>query len=325
MMKYLIITTLLTLTLLPVTAQNLQKAGIETLQQKEDTLVFFSNDIVNAEQPHTRFRADSNFIRVLVRALQVPYSIQYPFRQLQTVSQLYPPDSSFRIFTWQLKRDEYVYLQKGAIQVKTSDGSLKLYPLFDASMFTSNPVDSVRNHRNWIGAIYYKLIQTAYQGKNYYTLLGFDDYGISSNKKWMEVLTFNEKGEPEFGGNYIQIDNDTTGNKLRHRFHIEYKKDANTVFNYDNDMKMIVYDHLISETDQPERKQTYIPDGSYDGFKWQNGKWVHVEKVFNFALEDGQFQQEATIRDTKGNINEAILEEASRRNMEKADSLRRNN
>lgn len=323
MKKFKLLILLVSIGVTAFSQNKLTGSNISLLKEKEDSLSFFSNQMINAEQAHERFRADSNFVRILVRALQIPYSLQYPFQNLQTVSQLYPPDSSFRIFTWQLKKDEYVYLQKGAIQVKTGDGRLRLFPLFDVSMFTSNPTDSIRNHLNWIGAIYYKIIQTSHQGRQYYTLLGFDDYGISSNKKWMEVLSFNQKGEPQFGGNFIRIDKDSTGNKLRHRFNIEYKKDANTVFNFDKEMNLIVFDHLISETDEPDRKQTYIPDGSYEGFKWENGKWVHIDKIFNFALEDGQFPQDAKIRDDQGNINEALLEEASRRNMERADSLKR--
>jgi hypothetical protein len=120
-------------------------------RQREDSMKNFAFDIVNAESPEGRFRADSQFIRSLVRTLKQPYSFNYPFDSLQTISRLYAPDSSFRIFTWQFKKDDLMYLQEGAIQMKQPDGSLKLFPLFDASMFTSKPLDSVRTRRNWIG------------------------------------------------------------------------------------------------------------------------------------------------------------------------------
>ena len=82
---------------------------------------------------------------------------------------------------------------------------------------------------------------------------------------------------------------------------------------------MIVFDHLISESDEPEKKNTYIPDGSYEGFKWVNGQWLHVDKVFDFALQDGQFPADNKLRDDQGNINEKVLEEASQRNLEKSE------
>lgn len=295
-----------------------QKGIRAQLLAKEDSLSVFSDSMINGTTAAARFRADSNFVRGLVRALKIKNSFHYPFDSLQTISMLYSPDSAFRIITWQLKKDDYVYLQKGAIQVNTQDGSLKLFPLFDASMFTAKPVDSVRSKDNWIGAIYYRIVKKEHNGKPFYTLLGFDDFSISSNKKWMEVLTFNSKGEPVFGGPVISFKEDTLKRPVQSRFVIEYKKEANTVFNYDPSLDMIVFDHLISETDEPAKNDTYIPDGSYEGFKWKNGQWVHVDKVFDFALTDGQFPVDATIRDDQGNINEQVLEEASQKNIEKA-------
>jgi hypothetical protein len=294
--------------------------GVNKLMLKhEDSLQRFSNDMINADEASTRFRADSNFVRGLVRALQVKNSFYYPFDSIRTVSRLYAPDSSFRIFTWQLKKDAYVYLQKGAIQIKTANGQLKLFPLFDYSMFTAKPGDSIRNRNNWIGAIYYRIVAKEFRGKKYYTLLGFDDYSVSSNKKWAEVLTFDSKGEPVFGGPFFSYKEDTIKKPVQARFSMEYKKDASSLLNYDADLDMIVFDHLISETDEPAKKDTYIPDGSYEGFKWKDGQWVHIDKVFDFKLQDGQFPVDQKIRDDQGNINEKALEEQSQRNLENAE------
>jgi hypothetical protein len=204
------------------------------------------------------------------------------------------------------------------------DGSLKLYPLFDISMFTAKPLDSVRTRRNWIGAIYYRIIEKSYQGINYYTLLGFDDFTRSSNKKWMEVLTFSRSnGEPLFGGPYFSFQNDSIGKPVQYRFNIEYKKDAATRFNYDPQMDMILYDHLVPEGDNPNRKDSYIPDGDFEGFQWKDGMWVHVEKqIFDFRLKDGQFPQEQKVMDESGAINEQKLQEQSEKNIENAEKTK---
>ena len=309
---------MLTLLTSLLSAQQISSQDRKDLKKKEDSLKVFSDRMINAPEAPERFRADSIFIRGLVRGLRMRNSFYYPFDSLRTISHMYAPDSSFRIFTWQLKRDEYVYLQKGAIQLKTPDGSLKLYPLFDYSMYTGKPVDSIRNKDNWIGAIYYRMIMKEHKGKKYYTLLGFDDYNVSSNKKWMEILTFNDRQEPVFGGPYISFKEDTAKKPVQSRFSMEYKKEANTLLNYDADLDMIVFDHLISETEEPEKKNTYIPDGSYEGFKWKDGQWVHVDRVFDFKLQDGQFPVDDKLRDDQGNIDEKKLEEASQKNLEKA-------
>ncbi|MEO5591192.1 MAG: hypothetical protein ABIR15_22255 [Chitinophagaceae bacterium] len=305
-----------------VLTANAQKIGLadrKIIIKKEDSLKIYADSMINAETAGKRFLSDSQFVKTFVRTLKIGNSFSYPFDSLPTVSKLYPQDSSFRIFTWQLKKDEYMYYQKGAIQMKTPDGSLKLFPLFDASMFTGKPLDSLRTRKNWIGAIYYRIIQKEFNGKKYYTLLGFDDYTVSSNRKWMEVLSFDQNGEPVFGGPVISFKDDTSKVKpVLNRFDIEYKKEARTLFNYNPEMDMIIYDHLISESEEPARKETYIPDGDFEGFRWENGQWVHVDKVFNFKLQNGEFPQEATIKDEGGNINEKKLMEQSEKNIENA-------
>ena len=105
---------------------------------------------------------------------------------------------------------------------------------------------------------------------------------------------------------------------ILNRFQIEYKKDARTQFNYNAEKDMIIYDHLMSESEEPNRKETYIPDGDFEGFKWENGQWVHVNQVFNFKLKDGEAPLDATIKDNQGNVDEQKLMEQSEKNIENA-------
>jgi len=301
-----------------VAQKSLTSAQEADFRKHEDSLKGFAYDIVNADDPAKRFLADSQFIRSLVRTLKMPYSFYYPFDSLMTISHLYAPDSTFRIFTWQYQKDDYLYLQEGAIQVNQPDGSLKLYPLFDYSMFTSHPLDSVRTRHNWIGAIYYRIILKTWQGKKYYTLLGFDDYSQTSNKKWMEVLTFGANGEPQFGGPFFSFQEDSVHKGVQYRFNIEYKKEAATRFNYDPDMDLVVFDHLVPEGDEPEKKDTYIPDGDFEAFQWKQGRWVHVEKrLFDFKLKDGEAPADARVLDANGNIDETKLQQQSDKNAKK--------
>lgn len=300
-------------------AQHLSPSEKKTFQIEEDSLRQNAYNIIFAEYAAQRLRSDSTFVRRLVRALKIRNSFYYPFDSLETISRLYAPDSSFRIFTWQLKKDEYTYLQRGAIQMRTPDGSLRLIGLHDVSMFTSKPADSVRSAKNWIGAIYYRIILKTYNGKKYYTLLGFDDYSISSNKKWLEVLTFDQAGEPVFGGAFFSFKDDSA-KKAKYqaaRFNIEYKKEAVTTMNYDPEMDMIVFDELTSESEEPDRKNTYVPDGEFEGFKWVDGQWLHVPKIFNYVLKDGQFPQDEKILDEGGGANEQKLQEQSQKNLQK--------
>lgn len=244
--------------------------------------------IVMAIDAAERFRSDSLFTRLMVRALKVPFSFSYPFDSVKQISRLYAPDSTFRIFTWQVVKDENMARRHGAIQMRTADGSLKLFPLIDKTMLLESPDDTVTSSDAWIGAIYYKIVKNTNNNTSYYTLLGYDENSMRSTKKRIEVMHFDPAGKPIFGGPFFSFQEDSVKLPVQTRFSIEYKKEGNARMQYDEDMQMIVYDHLIPENGEKAKKYTYIPDGDYEGFKWKNGKWVHVDKVFNFALKDGE-------------------------------------
>jgi hypothetical protein len=278
------------------TAQSIDKRNYIQLKSKEDSLTAIGVKIINSTDLTERFRSDSLFTRTLVRALKIQYSFQYSFDSITTVSKIYSPDSLFRIFTWQVTIDENTQRRHGAIQMKTADGSLKLFPLIDRSIIIKNQLDTVTNNEWWIGAIYYKIVKKLYNNKPYYTLLGYDENTMRSTKKWIEVLHFDDKGLPQFGGQFFSFKQDSIKLPTQSRFSIEFKKDGNGRIMYDTDLDMLIYDHLISETNEETKKYTYIPDGDYEGFKWVNGQWLHINKVFTQKLLDGQAPVEKPIK-----------------------------
>jgi len=265
-----------------------------------------------------RMHSDSILTKTFVRALQIKNSFYYPFDSVHGVSKLYAPDSAFRILTWNITFTDYYARQRGAIQMRTDDGSLKLFPLRDFSEFTKTPMDSSRTRTNWIGAVYYDIIKTTYNGKNFYTMIGFDYNSVMSNKKWIEVMSFDNSGEPVFGANrYFSYEKDSVKRYPAYRFSLEYKKSARAILQYEPELKMILVDHLISETDEPEKKWTYVPDGDYEAFTWQGGQWVHIDKLYNFKLKEGEAPVGDPILDLKGNKNEEKLQQQSEKNRQK--------
>ena len=268
--------------------QVLNKTDYLSLSLKEDSLVQQGEKFVNNEEVLDRFRADSFFTRILVRALKTQHSFQYPFNKISTISNLYSPDSVFRIFTWQVSKDQNTHRRHGAIQMKTKNGELKLFPLIDRSSIMNNEKDTITSNEWWYGAIYYKIVKKVYQGKTFYTLLGYDENSVRSTKKRIEVLHFNTTGDPIFGGDFFTFKEDTMPRKNQSRYWIEFKKNGNARIIFDDELDMIIYDHLISETNEENKQFTYIPDGDYEGFKWVNGKWLHIDKVFKQKLKDGE-------------------------------------
>lgn len=287
-MLHLLRTTILsaccTFFLLSASSQTIDASLIKPL---EDSMMVLCKEIVYGKSSLSRFNADSLFTKTFVRALKTKNSYYYSFDSLKNISRLYAPDSSFRIFTWQMEVNDNLTRQHGAIQMRTKDGSLKLFPLIDKSDVMENLEDTTANNKGWIGAVYYKMIKTQYNNQSFYTLLGFDQNNMKSDRKIIEVLTFKNE-EPLFGNQLFSFEESPKKKEIKSRYILEYKKEASARLVYDDDLKMIVAEHLQSETNEPAKKWTYIPDGDYEGFKWMNGRWIHVNKVFNQITPEGK-------------------------------------
>jgi len=305
-MKPILLFTLLVFSTFTMDAQRALKTERTSLKKWEDSLQQYSIQIVEGKNPNDRFTADSIFTKILVRALINKNSFYYPFNSLESISKLFSPDSSFKIFTWQMVINENMIRQHGAIQMKTEDGSLQLLPLIDKSDIIINQADTVTNNRSWMGAIYYKIIPTKNGNKRYYTLFGYDENNIRSTKKIIETLEF-INGEPIFGSHLFNFEDNSKTHSPLSRFILEFKKNTGARVNYDSQLGMIIFEHLESESNEPTKKWTFIPDGDYEGFKWKNGKWIHINKVFNLITPEGKEPVPNPLKDVNGKIIEPNL------------------
>ena len=285
-MKFLLIV-MLGATTCAANAQPLSVVQKKSLQVQEAVLKKHAEAIIFSEQFSTRLTADSLFTRGLVKALKENNSFSYPFDSIRNVAKIYPDDSSFRIFTWQLIVSENFVRIHGAIQIKTADGSLKLIPLIDKSDLIVNQRDTITDAQNWIGAVYTSMVQKEHNGKKYYTLFGFNFNNIRTDRKIIEVLTF-ENGKPVFGGKHFYFERANQYSKDPARIIMEFKEAVSPHLSYDKELRMIMMEHLVSETGDAKKTFTLVPDGDYEGFNWLNGKWIHVSKVFNDITPEGK-------------------------------------
>ncbi len=302
---------------LPASAQTgkISREDSRYLQLLNDSLGKEGARVLDEMFPINRLRADSLFTRMLVRGMLVRNSFQYPFDSILTAPILYPEDSSFRIITWHYTLNESDYRQKGVLQMNTPDGSPRFFPLFDASEYTDEPQDSIRNNRNWIGAIYYKIVTREANGKKIYNLFGYDENNSVTTRKWIEILTFNEQQEPVFGGDYFRIPFGENFTPKSRRYLMEYKSGARARLNFDEEEDMVIMDFLISESNEPQKRYTLVPGGDYAGLKWNNGGWELIPRLKTDMLGDGNEPRPALILNNDGTANETILEKISAKNM----------
>ena len=268
---------------------NMSTEAMKRMKPVEDSLVALADSMLTAFFPDERPRFCEKFVKQLVRALKVENSYYYPFDKLKTkINIISPDDDAFRVFNWIIAPSESQLRYYGAIQMPSEQ--LKLYGLVDISKeMNKGAEDSILTDGRWFGALYYKILANERKGEKIYTLFGLNASSPVSNKKVLDPLTFTEDGAV-FGANIFNIT--TAANYSGHRqnrFIIEYKKEVQASLNWDNDMKMIYFDKLISQVNDPNRKYTYVPSGQYDGFRWDNSQWNYIEDLIPVQnFKDGE-------------------------------------
>lgn len=257
--------------------------ALKTIQNIEDTISVLARGVMNAEIADERLYACHQMIPALVRALKVDNSFQYLFPRLENVAMTYPKDSSFRIFTWQLKVSEGDYRYFGAIQWNQTN--LKLVPLVDRSDGLTDPEKLPLKPNNWYGAVYYNIYAFKLPDQTpAWLLFGYDSYSYTERRKVIDVLTMKEE-QALFGAPVFKI------NKADAKYRVIYQfsSDAAIRVNYDEQAKMIVCDHLVAQAGSlPGQNRTQVPDGSYEGFKLERGNWKYIEEVFPSGSAENQ-------------------------------------
>lgn len=258
----------------------ISEKNLEFLEEMEDTISLLAYAVINDSLEENRFGACREMIPRLVKALKVENSFDYPFEQLRSVSIQYPQDSSFRIFTWQLyvNKDDYRYF--GAIQMNSPD--LKLFPLVDRSFNVSNESQASLTPAEWYGNVYYNIQEVDGPDGRYYTLFGFDAYSFFRKRKIIDVLKFNQNGDPVFGHAVFVKE----GEQPVKRIVREYSAEVSTRCNYDELLEIIIFDHLITMSGPHGEGTVAYPDGSYEGYRLENGLWVYIDKVFNQVSDE---------------------------------------
>jgi len=285
----LLLTLLAGFTFTSTAQKNISKEDMAVLSQVEDTLVSLADSMAHAPVPDDRIDFCVRFTRHLRKALDMPGSFSYPFSRLATkIHILYPEDKSFRIFNWLIAPAAHVRRYYGAVQMAGTEP--KYYPLKDYSDELERGAETAMlNNEHWYGCEYYRIMEQDIQGQKAYLLFGFNSNGATSNKKVLDVLSFDSQG-PVFGAPVFTMP-DVRGQRLQkqNRVILEFKKEAQIYLNYDESRKMIVFSRLASEVTDPNRKNTYIPTGQMDGLRWEGNEFLFVKDAIPvLRLQDGQ-------------------------------------
>lgn len=221
-------------------------------------------------------RINDSIISSFKKILVDEESFLYPFDSLKKTGRLRSENNLMRIITWNTRFKDGSYKYYGFIQHKNNKkNKIETWLLTDKSDSVLNPENTILSYYNWYGALYYEMHSYSEKKKDYYILFGWDGNNNYTNKKIIEILTFNNTGKPIFGKSVFK-----TEKKLQKRVIFEHTIKSSMSCKYNKSMNAIVFDHLSPlKPSQTGQFQFYGPDGSFDGYKLNKGKWIYVPDI----------------------------------------------
>lgn len=276
---------------MPASAQNR-----DLLAKYQSNMQQLLDHVVNSPTDNERYNANELLVQMFEEALQIEGSFQWKWDFGTQISVLTSSDRQFRIITWPVVRDNGEYECFGYVQSynpKTEE--YDVYVLNDMSDEILSPNEVLLAPENWLGSVYQELIETKFEGKNYYTLIGWTGCNMLTQRKVIEPICFrSNSSKPQFGQALFRRE------KNIRRVVLEYSRNAmvnvcfdeQTVRTYENKkikkkgrtynvqvpheekMKMIIFDEIAPMLPGMEGlPQYYAPTGTELAYVFREGRW----------------------------------------------------
>lgn len=191
------------------------------------------------------------------------------------LGQLSSPDAVVKMSCWNVAFEDGSFQYHCIMRHRSDKKSVTVTVFEDSEDWERIERKPVRPNK-WYGALYYKILSDKHRGKTYYTILGWDGKDNITNRKVVDVITF--QGNTITLGSSIFKDME---NRPAHRIIYEYANDVSMALNWDEKEKMIIMDHLAPEDSRfVGQYQFYGPDFSYDALQFKKGEWILIKDVF---------------------------------------------
>jgi hypothetical protein len=290
-----------------------QYGNIMTIEKKMQRIGY---QLLGDTVQENRLKGAREFVKLLVEALRIDNSFKYKFDSLPYLAKVYPEDSSFRIFTFQVMLKNYTYVHYGAIQLNRK--SVKLIPFKDFSDTFSTTPKGIFTNKNWYGAVYYKIFTKTINNRPLYFLFGYDQNDVLSDKKYIEPMQIIGDTTAKFGYPIFEkrlppstiLDPRTKkpltslsrkAPKLLNRYVLDYRKGGTAALKYEKDKNRIIFEHL-APIDKKSFEVGYmmLSDGTYEGFTWQDNHWLWQETMTVAERDDNRPIRPVPMNKSKG-------------------------
>ncbi|GAB4298716.1 MAG: hypothetical protein Kow0068_22510 [Marinilabiliales bacterium] len=251
-----------------------------------DTL--FTNNGVKYYLPDdVKDKINNQIIEIFDDILYQPGAFDYNFDSLNKVGKIVSFDKKLKILSWNIQYSNGGYKYFAYMLYKYNKKKTHtVYKLIDKTELNNTILHQVLFDTNWYGALYYNIIDVKSNGRNYYTLLGWDGNDYYSTKKVIDVVYFKKRGGLFIGKEIFVSDTLTTSRVI-----FEYSEKSVMSLNYNEDLGMIVFDYLVPPSSIYVGKyQFYGPDGTYEAFAFERGKWYRYSNIDISLLKNKNYR-----------------------------------
>ena len=254
----------------------LVKAQKDLFVNAENRIKELSDVVYSGKSDQEKLAANDALKDELFNIVSHKKSLRYPFENLDHISVIEPEDKSFRIFTWALHYKSNLFQYFGLIQYYDKKQRAQVvHMLRDESHRIKDPERKTLRPDYWYGSLYYDVVTNEFEGRTYYTLLGWDGNTEKSEKKIIDVLWFNNNKDLIFGAPLFISD---IG--IQNRFILEYNELATVTLEYKPKSKVILFDELEPvDGESVKVKTSYVPTLNYNGFIFKKGKWNLLKRL----------------------------------------------
>ena len=239
-------------------------------------LMFYGDVMVNTLEPSSRIRAGTEFKKYFEQYLENRETVK-DTEFLKFTSTVQAPDDAFTLITWQVQKDSFEFNFEGYLLKK--EGTI--IKLNRTGLLGSDAAYQTNTEEDWYGCIYTNIKK---MDKGKYLLFGFDASTQYDNQKLLDPLTITDNGL-QFGAPIIE-DKESLGTFVN-TLVISYSSDATVSLSYNKGLDLIIQDHLEPRLGlQARQGVTNIPDGTYEGYYLNKGKWMYKAKLYDHVYED---------------------------------------
>ncbi len=252
-------------------------------EKVEKELAFHADVMLNAQKAEHRMSSAHTFYNLFYETLNKEGSFSYSFDSLIWISQKKPDDLSFRIFTWIVDEGNGNFSHKGLLQMASG----KVFSLENRLKQNDDWEFFISGRDDWMGAMYYHLMEDEYKGEKQYLLFGFHRFDEKENIKMVDVLYFDKKGEPVFGKEIFKKKVENARDIIKTRIVLKYSVDSYVGLHYNESMGMIIHDYLIRSISMGNNEgMSLVSDGSLVGYEKKDRYWEYIDKIYTQILDE---------------------------------------